>query len=76
MHSSIADIPKKRGRKFSGGRGSGVMVRMNPAQLTELDAWRDNQSENLSRPEAIRRLIEVGLSAQPAPEKMRRKGEL
>jgi hypothetical protein len=37
------------------------MTRLQPDQLAMLDAWRDAQDEALSRPEAVRRLIERGL---------------
>jgi len=62
MSASIADIPKKRGRKPTGGRNAGVMVRFEPAQLTILDAWILAQPDpKPSRPEAIRRLLAAAL---------------
>jgi hypothetical protein len=62
MAKSIRDIPKKpRGRPSTGGRREGVMVRLEPAQFEALDGWiKKNDVE--SRPEAIRRLVEIGLA--------------
>ena len=41
-----------------------IGVRLQPEQLARLDAWMSpNHSQGLSRPEAIRRLIELGLEA-------------
>ena len=65
MATSIQDIPKKRGRPKTTGRGAGVMVRMQEAHLAALDAWIERQPEpKPSRPEAIRRLVEKGLEAK------------
>jgi len=44
---------------------------MQPPQLDALDAWIDSQQEPPSRPEAIRRLIELGLAA-PKPKVAKR----
>jgi hypothetical protein len=41
----------------------GVMVRLPPSTLSRLDAWIAGLSDAPSRPEAIRRLIEAGLSS-------------
>lgn len=49
-------IPKKRGPKPTGGVG--LMVRVQPDLLAQLDAWISEQSEpRPSRPEAVRRLL-------------------
>jgi hypothetical protein len=64
---SIRLIPKKkrRGRPPTGGRREGLLVRLETAQFDALDAWISRQEEpNLSRPEAIRRLVELGLTAK------------
>jgi hypothetical protein len=43
------------------------MVRLQPTQLAGLDAWIARQDAQLSRPEAIRRLLEQALAvSQPA----------
>jgi hypothetical protein len=36
---------------------------MQPPQMAALDAWIAKQREPLTRPEAIRRLVEAGLKA-------------
>jgi hypothetical protein len=38
-----------------------VLVRLPPANIEKLDKWIGKQSEPLSRPEAIRRLVERAL---------------
>lgn len=43
--------------------GSAVYVRLAMAHLTALDEWRRQQPDLPSRAEAIRRLMELGLSA-------------
>lgn len=65
MKKSIIDIAKKgRGRPKTTGLGTGILVRMHD-QLDALDAWILKQKEpGLSRPEAIRRLVEVALKAK------------
>ena len=64
MAKSIRDIPKKqRGRPSTGGRREGVMVRLEPAQLEALDGWIKKHDVE-SRPEAIRRLVGLGLKAK------------
>lgn len=46
-----------------GGRGLGVLVRMKPQELADLDAWRLRQGDQPSRPEALRRLSKLALEA-------------
>jgi hypothetical protein len=66
MAKSIPDIAK-RGRPKTTGPGTGVMVKMHDPQLDAIDAWISKQKEpDLSRPEAIRRLVELGLKAKAA----------
>jgi hypothetical protein len=84
MARSIEDTPKKkrRGRPSTGGRREGVMVRLEPTQFEALDAWIKRTSPNMSRPGAIRRLVELGLNvktqAMPAskPDRTLRAQEL
>lgn len=66
MAKSIRDIPKKkRGRPSTGGRRDGILVRLESDQFEALDGWIAKQREpTLSRPEAIRRLVEIGLKAK------------
>jgi hypothetical protein len=41
-----------------------VLVRLPPDQVVEIDVWRRWQDDLPTRPEAIRRLIELGLKAK------------
>jgi len=65
MKKSIRDIAKKGpGRPKTTGLGTGILVRMHE-ELAALDAWIEKQHEGgLSRPEAIRRLVEIELRAK------------
>jgi hypothetical protein len=62
---------KKRGRPaYEGSKGKGapqIGLRLPPDDLAAVDAWIAEQKgpELLSRPEAIRRLVELGLKAKP-----------
>jgi hypothetical protein len=51
---------KKRGRPAT-GRGDGVLVRLHPDLMKQLDQWRARDPDLPTRPEAIRRLIQHGL---------------
>ena len=65
MAKSITVNANKRGRPVTTGTGTIVGVRMLDGPLAALDAWIDKQKEpDLSRPEAIRRLVEIGLKAK------------
>jgi hypothetical protein len=55
---------KKRGPPAT-GKGELIGVRLQPPALAQLDAWIGDQDDKTSRPEAIRRLLEQALSAQP-----------
>jgi hypothetical protein len=61
MAKSIRDIKKKVGRPKTTGSGAAQLVRMHDAQLTAIDTWRQKHDVR-SRPEAIRRLVELGLT--------------
>lgn len=52
---------KKRGPPAT-GKGVQVVVRLQPAPLSALDAWAVKQEDQPTRAEAIRRLVEIGLS--------------
>jgi hypothetical protein len=67
MAKSIRDSTKskaKMGRPVTTGPGEPQVVRMHDEQLQAIDEWIDAQGEKISRPEAIRRLIEIGLKAK------------
>jgi len=72
--SALSDNRKKRiGRPRVGAILIGV--RVPPAGVAELDGWIQKHAPDLSRPEAIRRLVEIGLKAKPiSSERVRRGG--
>jgi hypothetical protein len=70
MAKSIGVITKKkRGRPVTTGKGTLIGVRLLEDPLSNLDAWIATQKEpDLSRPEAIRRLVEIGLKVKAKPD--------
>ncbi len=66
MAKSIGVITKKkRGRPVTTGKGTLIGVRLLDDPLSTLDSWITRQKEpDLTRPEAIRRLVEIGLKAK------------
>jgi hypothetical protein len=60
-------ITQKRRGPLPTGKGTLIGVRLQPDQLKSLDSWAHCQDTSLSRPEAVRRLIERGLAA-PEPK--------
>src|ERR1700678_1286560 len=62
MPKSIRDIPKKRGRPKTTGRGEGILIRLHSPQLAALDNWISQQDGAPSRPEAIRRILGEALA--------------
>src|SRR3981189_1001608 len=67
MGKSISVNANKRGRPVTTGTGTIVGVRMLDHPLAALDAWISKQKEpELTRPEAIRRLVELGLTVKSA----------
>jgi hypothetical protein len=53
---------RKRGRPVTTGTGTTIGVRMLDDLVEAVDRWTTKQREPLSRPEAIRRLVEIGLT--------------
>lgn len=64
MNDAISDTGKKRGRGRPVIGAVGVHVKLPPAELEALDQWVAAQADSPSRPEAIRRLMNVGLAAR------------
>jgi hypothetical protein len=64
-------ITQKRRGPPPTGKGELIGVRLLPEPLAALDAWIAKQREPVSRPEAIRRLVEAGLKAKPASARKR-----
>jgi hypothetical protein len=62
---------KKRGPPAT-GKGTLIGVRLQPRDLSALDQWIDVQSEKITRPEAIRRLVEHALASQVRPGRLRK----
>ena len=56
--------PKKRGRPPSGGRDPIVPVRIPQELIETIDEWAAASEQPLTRSEAIRRLVELGLKAK------------
>jgi hypothetical protein len=52
-------IAKKRRGPTPTGKGVPVVVRLQPPQLSALDNWIAQQSASLTRPEAIRAMMET-----------------
>jgi hypothetical protein len=52
-------IAKKRRGPAPTGKGVPVVVRLQPPQLSALDAWIGNQHAPMTRPEAIRAMMET-----------------
>ena len=56
----ITKSPKKR----AAAAGDPVLVRVQPDMAKQLDDWRRRQEDLPGRPEAIRRLVEIGLKVK------------
>jgi hypothetical protein len=63
MKQSIPVKPKKRGRPAT-GVDPFVGVRFPAKMLDTIDAWAAKAGDDVSRSEAIRRLVELGLKAK------------
>ena len=61
-------ITRKRRGPAPTGKGILIGVRFQPKQLENLDRWTAQSAPGESRPEAVRRLVEVGLTANAAPK--------
>jgi hypothetical protein len=57
---------RAQGRRSPTGIGFTIVIRCQPQLLKRIDNWRRSQEHALSRPEAIRRLVEQALPARPA----------
>jgi hypothetical protein len=54
---------KKRGRPATTGRGVQIGMRWHDPQLSAIDEWCEGHG-GATRPQAIRRLVELGLKAK------------
>jgi hypothetical protein len=57
------DITKSRKPRAT-ATGAPVLVRVQPDMAKQLDDWRRKQDDLPGRPEAIRRLVELGLKVK------------
>jgi hypothetical protein len=57
---SVAGRKKRRGAPAT-GKGMPIGLRLAPATLARVDRWAASQQDDPSRPEAIRRLVELAL---------------
>ena len=62
-------ITRKRRGPPATGKGTLLGVRLQPDALAALDSWIARQKDDVSRPEAIRRLVELALKGQPKKSK-------
>jgi hypothetical protein len=69
MNKSISVNKKSRGRpKKKGGVFPVTAVRLPPALGADLDKWAGSQADEPTRSEAIRRLVELGLTVKTEPK--------
>jgi len=61
MKTKKTVITRKRRGPPPTGKGTLIGVRFQPGQLSAIDAWVGRHKEISTRPEAIRRLVEIGL---------------
>lgn len=68
MGKSTSRTRKSRGRPSTGARS--VHLRLLPDLIKAIEGWaaRQQKGRNLTRPEAIRRLVELGLTVKAKPE--------
>jgi hypothetical protein len=64
-----SSVPKKRRGPAPTGQGIQIQVRIQPEKLAQLDRWIVDQKEKLSRPEAIRRIVERTLAHSSRPKR-------
>ena len=63
-------VPKKRRGPAPTGQGIQIQVRIQPEKLSQLDRWIADQKGKLSRPEAIRRIVERTLARSSRPKRV------
>ena len=61
-------VPKKKRGPPPTGQGIQIQVRIQPDKLAELDRWIAAQTDQPSRPEAIRRIVERTLARSSRPK--------
>jgi hypothetical protein len=64
MASAGKNVPKKSRGRPATGKGTQVGERWPSRAIEQIDEWRHQQLDLPGRPEAIRRLVEIGLKAK------------
>jgi len=69
----MADIPfskRETGRVEPSTGAVSIHLRVAPDDLAILDEWISSRPDRLTRPEAIRRLVQIGAHCEPYVEKL------
>ena len=66
MSASTRDTTNRERKPRPPAPGTPVMLRLQPDQLADLDAWISAQPDAPSRPEAIRRILAEHLKGEPS----------
>jgi hypothetical protein len=74
MAKSSYDNIAKPVRKRSAKTGTLVGVRLQPEQIKAIDTWAAKQKPSVTRPEAIRGIIELGLKAKTPARRVGKPG--
>jgi hypothetical protein len=71
LDSMLAQVHQYHDIKISMAdtKSTPVMVRLSPEQIRQIDEWRRLQSDLPTRPEAVRRLAEIGLTMEAKTKK-------
>jgi hypothetical protein len=52
---------KRRGRPATTGKGTQIGERWHESEIAAIDAWIERSGEDMTRGQAIRRLVDIGL---------------
>jgi len=66
MAKSNKVVPKKRRGRPATGRDPVTAIRLSKEMRAKVDQWAEEQADEPGRSEAIRRLVEIGLTVKPA----------
>jgi hypothetical protein len=55
---------KRRGRPATTGKGTQIGERWHESELAAIDKWIESREEPMTRGQAVRRLVEIGLKAK------------
>jgi hypothetical protein len=68
--TTAGDFGDRTGSRPAGRDAIPVLVRLPREQANRIDEWREKQASRCSRPEAIRRLVEIGAHCEPYVERL------